>query len=245
MILFFILGTFIGSFLNVIIIRLPKNKSIVTPRSHCPNCKEKIPFYLNIPIISYTLLRGKCKYCKNKISSQYILVEVITGVIFYLLFLHFPDNPEKALLLSLIFCCLIIISVIDFYHFLVPSLLILILLITLIPYSLLFHINLTNILWGAIAITSYLGGSAYLISIIKKNKEILGFGDILLSIFIGAYLGILDGLLCLFIASIIGLLYALCNSSNNRKIPFATCLSISFSIIVFSEICFNLKLFLF
>ena len=86
MILFFILGSFIGSFLNVIIIRLPKNKSIVTPRSHCPSCKEKIPFYLNIPIISYTLLRGKCKYCKNKISFQYILVEIITGVIFYLLF---------------------------------------------------------------------------------------------------------------------------------------------------------------
>jgi len=242
MLLFFILGTLIGSFLNVVIIRLPKNQSIVTPRSYCPNCKQKIPFYLNIPIISYIFLKGKCKECKNKISLQYVLVEIITGIIFYILFVSFPENPEKALLLCSIFCCLIIISVIDFYHLLVPSFIILILLLSLIPYYLLFRIDLSDILWGAIAITSYLAGSAFLISIIKKNKEILGFGDILLSIFIGAYLGILNGLLCLFVASIIGLLYALFNLNKRRKIPFATCLAISFSIIVLSEIYFNIKL---
>jgi len=246
MIFFFILGTLIGSFLNVIIIRLPKNQSIITPRSHCSNCKCKIPLYLNIPIISYLLLRGKCKECNSKISSQYILIEIITGIIFYILFLYSPGEPEKASLLALIFCCLIVISVIDFNYFLVPSFIILILLLSLIPYSLIFDIKVTNILWGAVAITSYLGGSAFLISIIKKNNKVLGFGDILLSIFIGGYLGILNGLFCLFLASIIGLFYALFTRGKEiNKVPFATCLSISFGIIILSEVSFNFRLIFF
>ena len=132
MILFFIFGTLIGSFLNVIIIRLPKNLSIVTPRSHCPNCKNEIPFYLNIPIISYIFLKGKCQKCKSKISLQYISIEIITGLIFYLLFSSLPFEIEKAIILSLVFSCLIIIAMIDFYHFLIPSFVILILLLSLI-----------------------------------------------------------------------------------------------------------------
>ena len=78
MILFFILGTLIGSFLNVVIFRFPNNESIITPRSHCRNCKKNIPFYLNIPILSYIILKGKCQSCKTMISPQYIIVEFLT-----------------------------------------------------------------------------------------------------------------------------------------------------------------------
>ena len=81
----FIIGSCIGSFLNVVIYRLPRNLSVNQPRrSFCPNCNYKIPVYLNIPIISWIILRGKCKNCSAKVSIQYLIVEVITGILFLL-----------------------------------------------------------------------------------------------------------------------------------------------------------------
>ena len=70
--IFFVIGAFIGSFFNVVIYRLPREESVVKPRSHCPKCKVSIPFYRNIPIISYIIQLGKCANCKNNISIQYL-----------------------------------------------------------------------------------------------------------------------------------------------------------------------------
>ena len=246
----FILGTLIGSFLNVIILRLPKNESIITPRSHCLSCKKKIPFYLNIPIISYLLLKGKCNQCNSRISPQYIIVETITGILFYTLFINLSTEVDKVILLSLIYSCLIIISFIDMHYLLIPSLVIFLLLILLIPYSFIFNISINKIIWGGVAITSYLGGSTLLVSVLKKEGGILGLGDILLSLFIGGYLGIVNGLFCLFLASILGLFYALflkskLSKDSSTKIPFGTCLSLSFIAITLLEICIDFRLTLF
>src|SRR4030043_497211 len=83
-IFFFILGTLVGSFLNVVVIRLKKNESILKTRSHCPYCKKKLKWFELIPIISFFIQKGRCRKCKKKISWQYPLVEFFTGLIFIL-----------------------------------------------------------------------------------------------------------------------------------------------------------------
>ena len=78
----FIVGVAIGSFLNVVILRVPKGESISFPASHCPKCNNKLKFYHNIPLLSWIFLGGKCAYCKEKISLQYPLIEFLTSIIF-------------------------------------------------------------------------------------------------------------------------------------------------------------------
>jgi len=119
-IILFIFGACIGSFLNVCIFRIPEKKSIAFPGSFCPICKATIPFYCNIPILSYLLLRGRCKYCKNPISIRYPLVEIVTGVFPVFLFLKFGLIPPLFFWFVFI-CVLIVISLIDFDHQIIPD----------------------------------------------------------------------------------------------------------------------------
>ena len=115
-----IFGAMIGSFLNVCIYRLPKEESIIWPRSHCPACKKMIRFYDNIPLISYLLLRGRCRYCKGPISIQYPLVEGITALSSLFLFMKF--GPSLSYLFYFAFvAALIVITVIDLYHQIIPD----------------------------------------------------------------------------------------------------------------------------
>ena len=127
----FLFGAIIGSFLNVIIIRTPKNLSIITPRSHCPKCNRAIPFYLNLPIISYIFLKGKCYFCKSTISIQYFIVELLTAIMFMIFFLNL--SLQKASLLCFVSSILIVISFIDFKYYLIPTYLIILLYISLLP----------------------------------------------------------------------------------------------------------------
>ena len=234
MLLFFILGTFIGSFLNVVICRTPKNESIIKPRSHCQNCKKIIPLYHNIPIISFILLKGSCHNCKKQISTQYIFVEILTGLLFILAF----DNSSiyQGLLLSTVFSCLIIISYIDFYYLLIPSFVLYLLLVLIIPFSIINNQSAMQIITGSSSITLYLVICTLIVGLFKKKMKILGFGDILLIFFIGAWLGVINSFICLFIAASIGIIYIAINNSlysnNILKIPFGTCLSISFTIVI-------------
>src|SRR5262245_39650319 len=78
----FVLGLAFGSFLNVCIYRLPRELSVVLPRSACPNCKQPIAFYDNVPVLSWLILRGRCRNCKTKITSRYLLIELLTGLLF-------------------------------------------------------------------------------------------------------------------------------------------------------------------
>ena len=248
MMLFFILGTIIGSFLNVIIIRYPNNQSIVHPRSHCPKCKKIIPFYYNIPIVSYILLKGKCINCDCRISPQYIFIEILTGILFYIIFNLFPFN--QAILLSIVISSLIILSIIDIYHLLIPVYLIAVLYISIIPKILIYNQNIMHIITGSLVTVLYLAIPSLLISILKRNKNVIGFGDILLSVFIGAWLGSIHGILCLFLASVIGILFIIYFTIIGRdisklKVPFGACISVSFIIIIIIEKYYNFKLFTF
>jgi leader peptidase (prepilin peptidase)/N-methyltransferase len=119
---FFIFGTMVGSFLNVCIHRMPIGESIVTPPSHCPHCRYSIPFYLNIPLVTWIYLRGKCANCRAPISARYFLVELLTGVIFLAAWLAFG---RSSALLALAYCVIlsgfIAATFIDFAHFIIPD----------------------------------------------------------------------------------------------------------------------------
>jgi leader peptidase (prepilin peptidase) / N-methyltransferase len=124
---FFSLGCIIGSFLNVCIYRMPLDLSVVSPPSHCPHCKYAIPFYLNIPLVTWLALGGKCKNCRAPISSRYFVVELLTGVAFLSCWLKFGDvnHPLPSLALALVYAIflagLICATFIDFEHFIIPD----------------------------------------------------------------------------------------------------------------------------
>ena len=245
MLLLFILGTLIGSFLNVVIFRTPNNQSIIKPRSHCPNCKKMIPFYHNIPIISFVLLKGRCHNRSKKISMQYIVVEIITGFLFIIAF--YNSSITDGILLSIVFSCLIIISYIDYYYLLIPSIILYLLLILIIPFSVINGQSAFQIIIGGGSVSIYLLVCTLIVGFFKKEMNIIGYGDILLIIFIGSWLGVVHSFICLFIAAIIGLLYIIINNIvNNKKIlkiPFGTCLSISFILITILKKYTSLSIF--
>src|ERR1051325_609770 len=115
-----VLGLVIGSFLNVVIVRLPQGISISIPRSHCPQCKRPIPWYDNVPILSYVLLRGRCRQCGKSISARYPLIEALTGLVSTLLYLKFGLGVEWAIFFS--FCAaLIALAFIDLEHRILPD----------------------------------------------------------------------------------------------------------------------------
>ena len=108
----FVFGLLWGSFFNVCIVRLPEEKSVIGGRSFCPKCQSLIPWFCNIPIISYLMLRGRCRNCKIPISIQYPLIELFSGLMF--LGLYFYYGASKEYLFALVFCsALLIVSVID------------------------------------------------------------------------------------------------------------------------------------
>jgi leader peptidase (prepilin peptidase)/N-methyltransferase len=119
---FFVFGTIVGSFLNVCIYRMPLGLSVANPPSHCPHCKYSIPWYLNVPLLTWVLLQGKCKNCGAPIAARYFLVEFLTGVMFMLCWLKFG---ALSALLALVYCLMmagfITATFIDFEHYIIPD----------------------------------------------------------------------------------------------------------------------------
>ena len=124
---FFVFGCIVGSFLNVCIHRLPLGMSIVTPPSHCPHCKYSIPWWLNIPLVTWLALRGRCKNCGAPISPRYFVVELLTGLMFLACWLEFgnPVHQYPSMPLALVYAVflagLICATFIDFEHFIIPD----------------------------------------------------------------------------------------------------------------------------
>lgn len=186
--IFFIFGLIIGSFLNVIISRLPKKLSIITPRSYCPNCKKPIAAWQNIPLISFLVLRGRCANCHEPISWRYPIVELLTGLWFLLLFIQSQEPPQIAL--GLFFgSSLIALAFIDLENGILPDK------ITL-PSAILIIILRAFIepaaLWKYLVFG--LGAAVFLlllnaISLAIFGKEGIFGGDIKISAYIGFALG--------------------------------------------------------
>jgi len=121
-VVFFVFGSMVGSFLNVCIHRLPLGESVVSPPSHCPHCQYSIPWYLNIPLITWLYLRGKCRNCAAPISIRYFLVELLTGTLFLACWLQFGRlSATLALIYCLFLAGLIAATFIDAEHFIIPD----------------------------------------------------------------------------------------------------------------------------
>lgn len=121
-VIFFVLGSMVGSFLNVCIYRMPIGESIVSPPSHCPHCRYSIPWYLNIPLVTWICLRGKCANCGAPISVRYFAVELLTGLVFLGCWLSFGAlSAPLALVYCLLLSGLIVATFIDMEHFIIPD----------------------------------------------------------------------------------------------------------------------------
>lgn len=209
----FVLGLMIGSFLNVCISRLPKDESIVFPASKCPRCAAPIKAYDNIPLLSYLLLGGKCRSCKEPISLKYPVVELLTGVLTMLFYARWGWNPYwLAVSLSAVYV-LIIVSVIDFETMMISDLFPLLLLLLGLagsPVSPCFEGAWLSRL-GQSALGAASGaGSIWLLAFAGKaiyKKEAVGEGDIFLMGGIGALCGWQGVLSSVILASFFGSAY--------------------------------------
>ena len=228
----FALGLCFGSFLNVCIYRLPREKSVVTPRSACPHCGSPIPLYHNIPVLSWLILKGKCRSCKHPISPRYLLVELLMGVLFLACYLHFGPTLAmvKCAVLGFLLCGLIFT---DAETKLLPDAMTLPGLAIGIGLSLLVPVNdlasrimpglvsptmrgeiswrlwsLSDSLLGAAVGASFLYGAAA-IYLRARGVEGMGFGDVKLMAMIGAFLGTKLTVLTIFAASLAGSLFGL------------------------------------
>jgi leader peptidase (prepilin peptidase)/N-methyltransferase len=232
-----IFGAIVGSFLNVCIVRLPKEKSVITPGSHCPHCNHPIKFYDNIPLISYLLLRGKCRYCKRSISAQYPLVEGITAAGSFLLFLRYGLSGSYLFYFSFV-SALIVMTVIDLYHQIIPDVISIpgigvgLLGALIVPYITFFN-SLMGILLG--------GGSLFVVATLYQwlfKREGMGGGDVKLLAMIGAFLGweavILTVLLSSMVGSITGIIIMVLKGKDFKyAIPFGPFLSLGAVISLF------------
>ena len=199
----FIFGAAVGSFLNVCIFRMPAKTSIIKPLSQCPHCHHPIRFYDNIPLISYIVLRGKCRDCSGKISWRYPLVELITAVLSLLLFLQF-GLTLRFLIFFVFTSVLIVIAFIDLDHRIIPD----ILTLPGIPIFFLLAVFIVKVPWLEALLGILIGGGilfaiAFGYELISK-REGMGGGDIKLLAMIGGFLGWKSLLFVLLVSSFLG-----------------------------------------
>lgn len=238
----FLLGLAVGSFLNSVIYRLAlpnfsfwKNLG-GRERSRCPSCKHNLSWKDLIPILSFFTLRGKCRYCKKKISWQYPLVEIITGALFVLTFWSSGIGIWDLVRLCFMFyvlCSMIVIFVYDLKHYMIPDYILFPVII--ITFSYRFFENLVIDNWNLIGIwklgfgnfilSALLASGFFLFIFLVSGGRWMGFGDVKLAFFMGLFLGLPDVLIALFLAffmgAIIGLgLVILGDKDLKSEIPF-------------------------
>lgn len=203
----FIIGLVFGSFANVLIYRMPQEKSVVSPRSFCPDCGRTIFWYDNIPVLSFILLNGRCRFCAAKIARQYPLVELFTGFIFALIF-HFFGFTWMTLILLIISFHTVVISLIDFSHGIIPDELNLSLFVSgiLIP-GLFFRSSFLKMLAYSAVSALAAGFILFLIAVIFSRifkQEAMGMGDVKLIAALAAFTGLPSIFWLIFLSSVFG-----------------------------------------
>jgi leader peptidase (prepilin peptidase)/N-methyltransferase len=224
-----LLGLMLGSFMNVCIYRLPRGLSPVRPRSGCPKCGHMIAWYENVPVVSYLVLRGRCRKCRAPISPMYPIVEFITGAVFLAGYLYY--GPSALLIVRLAFAwAMIALFVIDYQHQILPN-------VITVPGMVIGL--LANFLAGPGWVASIIGaavgaGSLYAIAEIYyrvRHEEGLGMGDVKMLGMIGAFLGwklvLLTLVLSSFLGSIIGVFVVVSRKESLKyAMPFGTFLAV-------------------
>lgn len=238
----FVLGAIVGSFLNVCIYRLPKRASIVLPQSHCPRCKVPLPWHDNIPILSYLILEGRCRFCHKAIHPRYLIVETLTGVLAVLIGWVFPTLPQVAVFFILT-CLLIVATFVDFEFQMIPDeVSYLGLGVGLVASVLVPAIHGTDHrLWSvadALLGAAAGGGLIYLIGVVGKwifKREAMGGGDVKLLAMIGTFLGWKLTLLVFFVAPIFGSIVGIIMRIRYRAeiIPYGPYLSLASLVALF------------
>ena len=228
----FFFGICMGSFLNVCIFRIPEELSVVHPRSRCPKCGFQIPWYDNIPLLSWLMLGAKCRKCKAPISARYPLVELLTGILFTLLWLSYPYSPLLLPYGTLIFG-LILASFVDLDHMWLPDRVTIGGMIIGPLFSMLFpemhgvSTPVAGLLHSLIGLAVGFGlfWSIGFFGRLILKKDAMGFGDVKLMGTLGAFLGWQAVLFITFFASLIGsvvglTLMAMKKEELQSRLPF-------------------------
>ena len=182
-ILIFLYGIVIGSFLNVVIVRVPRKESIVKVRSHCENCGYQLKWFDLIPIFSYLVLGGKCRKCKTKISAQHLILEVLNGILYVFTF-FIAGFSLKTVLLCLLFSALLALSLIDFKTYEIPVGFQYVIFVLAVCRTILDRANWSEHVIGFFAVSVVL----YLMYVISKGTAI-GGGDVKLMAVCGLFVG--------------------------------------------------------
>ena len=220
-----VLGLVIGSFLNVVIARLPEGRSVLRPRSACPGCGAPIAWYDNVPILSFTMLRGRCRTCATAIPWRYPTVEALTGALFGLAYLVLGQTPGFVVA-ALLLAALVAITAIDLSHQIIPDV------ITLPGIIVGVAANLVTgrVTWIESLLGIAAGGGIFLV-IILASRGGMGGWDMKLGAMLGAFLGWKLGLLAILLGVLSGGIVALCLLILGRKgrkeaIPFGPFLAL-------------------
>lgn len=246
----FMFGAVVGSFLNVCIVRIPMNKSIITPFSHCPKCKADIKAYDNIPLLSYFILRGKCRNCGEKIHFRYPLIELLTAFFSVACLAHFGLTLSFVFYFPLV-CALVVITFIDLDHRIIPDVISLPGIIAGFALSFI----LPDLKWTESAIGILAGGGSLLmVAVVYEaltGEEGMGGGDIKLLAMMGAFLGWKGVIFTIMASSLLGTVIGgtvMLASGKGRKfaIPFGPFLSAAGILYIFwGDYLINLYLTLF
>jgi leader peptidase (prepilin peptidase)/N-methyltransferase len=229
-VVFFIFGIVVGSFLEVVSYRVPRGISILRPRSYCPQCKSTIASYDNIPLLSFLVLKGRCRKCKARIPAASFFIELLTGLLFFLNYFFFGISLQTAL--GIIFCCiLIVVSFIDIEFRIIPNIIVL-------PFAIIgLGLNIFMDLprwWLPLAFSA--GAFAFMLIINLIYPRGMGMGDVKLSLMVGAFLvrNVITGLfLGFFLGAIYGIGLIIKKRKLKQTIPFGPFISLGSIIALF------------
>jgi leader peptidase (prepilin peptidase) / N-methyltransferase len=225
-----ILGLCVGSFLNVVIARIPEGRGIIYPGSACPRCGKAIAWYDNLPVLSYALLRGRCRHCRGPISWRYPAVELACGLLFGLAYGHFEQGTALASAMILL-AGLVAITAIDLDHQIIPD----VLSLPGIGVGILFSLAPGGIGWAPSILGVLLGGGVFLVIIVASTLVLgqagMGVGDVKLGAMLGAFLGWKLALLSILLSTLLGGplaagLLATGRKSRKDPIPFGPFLAL-------------------
>ena len=246
-------GLLFGSFLNVCISRLPRHESIILPRSHCPRCNRPIQWYDNIPVLSYLALRGKCRHCHEKISYIYPLVEILTAALLVAMLAKYELSPEfiKYALLGML---LLVLIFTDLIGRVIPHGITIFGIVVGLSLSLIVPVDTRPLGWilgfigfyptgsfgsllGSVSGALVGGGLFYAVGEVfyrfsGKTKEYIGFGDVMLMLMVGTFLGVPLTLMTILLGSLAGTFLAvpitlISPKFRNYEWPYGTFLGIA------------------
>ena len=230
----FLIGICLGSFYACMGYRIPNKISTIKPSSHCPNCKEPLKWYMNIPLFSYIFLKGKCAYCKEKISLLYFITELLTGILFLISYIYFGLSLEYFKSIILISVLAVTINTDIKYYYISDRVIVISLISMLAIYfyyldgkDITYYIVSAGVMFGIMLIIKLIGDKIF-------KRESLGGGDIKLMLLIGLTLGIIDAVTSLLISSLTALIFSLIimKKNNDNIVPFGPFLIIG-TIIMF------------